>query len=380
VTASTTEVAAVRGRAKKQASMLAFIDPETLIPTDHPLRTIKRFADAALLELSPLFDEMYAADGQGRASIPPERLLKASLLISLYSMRSERAFCEELRYHLLFRWFLDMDMLEPSFDHSTFSKNRQRLLRHRVSREFFDAVVAQADRLHLLSDEHFSVDSTLIEAAASLKSFRPKDEPPPPKRPDGGSPGNRWVDFHREKRSNATHQSTTDPDARLYRKGPGKEARLSYMGQALMENRHGLLVDFQVTSASGTAERDILPGFIADARRRGFHPRTVGADKSYDTRDCVQSLRALGITPHVAQNTTGRRSALDGRTTHAPGYGASQKVRKRIEEIFGWMKTVGGFRKTRYRGLDRVDFAGYLVAAAYNLVRLVRLTNMPSLA
>src|SRR5438309_8299037 len=246
---------AVRGHAKKQASMLAFIDPETLIPSDHPLRTIKRFADAALLELSALFDEMYAADGQGRASIPPERLLKASLLISLYSVRSERAFCEELTYHLLFRWFLDMDLLEPSFDHSTFSKNRARLLRHRVSREFFDAVVLQADRLRLLSDEHFSVDSTLIEAAASLKSFRPKDEPPPPKRPDGGSPSNRWVDFHREKRSNATPQSTADPDARRYRKGPGKEARVSYMGQALMENRNGLFVDFQVTTATRKPSR-----------------------------------------------------------------------------------------------------------------------------
>ena len=363
----------MRGRAKKQVSMLAFVDPETLIPADHPLRIIKRFADAALLELSPLFDEMYAADGQGRASIPPERLLKASLLISLYSVRSERAFCEELTYHLLFRWFLDMDMVEPSFDHSTFSKNRARLLRHRISREFFDAVVLQADRLHLLSDEHFSVDSTLIEAAASLKSFRPKDEPPPPKRPDGGSPNNRWVDFHREKRSNATHQSKTDPDARLYRKGPGKEARLSYMGQALMENRHGLLVDFQVTTATGTAERDVVPHLIDAARQRGFHPRTLGADKAYDTRDFVQCLRAHGVTPHVAQNTTGRRSAVDGRTTRAPGYDASQKVRRRIEEIFGWSKTVGGLRRTRYRGLERVDFAGYLVAAAYNLVRLVRL-------
>jgi len=370
----------VRGRAKKQASMLAFVDPETLIPSDHPLRTIKRFADAALLELSPLFDDMYAADGQGRASIPPERLLKASLLISLYSVRSERAFCEELTYHLLFRWFLDMDMLEPSFDHSTFSKNRQRLLGHRISREFFDAIVLQADRLHLLSDEHFSVDSTLIEAAASLKSFRPKDERPPPTQPDGGSPNNRWVDFHDQKRSNATHQSTTDPDARLYRNGPGKEARLSYMGQALMENRHGLLVDFQITTATGKAERDVVPHLINDARVRGFHPRTLGADKGYDTRDCVQRLRAEGVTPHVAQNTSGRNSAVDGRTTHAPGYRASQKVRRRIEEIFGWMKTVGGFRKTRYRGLDRVDFAGYLVAAAYNLVRLVRLISGPALA
>ena len=250
-------------------------------------------------------------------------------------MRSERAFCDELTYCLLFRWFLDMDMLEPSFDHSTFSKNRARLLRHRVSREFFHAVVLQADRLHLLSDEHFSVDSTLIEAAASLKSFRPKDEPAPPKRPDGGSPNNRWVDFHREQRSNTTHQSTTDPDARLYRKGLGKEARLCYMGQALMENRHGLLVDFQITSASGTAERDVVPQLIDDARRRGFHPTTLGADKGYDTRECMQTMRALGVTPHLAQNTSGRHSAVDGRTSHRPGYAASQKVRRRIEEIFG---------------------------------------------
>src|SRR5436190_9586902 len=291
--APTSEVARMRGRAKKQVSMLAFVDPEAMIPADHPLRTIKRFADAALVELSPLFDDMYAADGQGRASMPPERLLKANLLISLYSVRSERAFCEELTYHLLDRWFLDMDMVEPSFDHSTFSKNRARLLRHRVSREFFDAIVLQADRLHLLSDEHFSVDSTLIDAAASLKSFRPKDEPPPPKRPDGGSPSNRWVDFHGEKRSNATPQSTTDSDARLCRKGPGKEAKLSYMGQALMENRHGLLVDFQITTASGTAERDVVPQLIEAARRRGFHPRTLGADKGYDTQDCVADRRSI---------------------------------------------------------------------------------------
>jgi transposase len=372
-------VVAVRGRTKKQASMLAFVDPETLIPADHPLRTIKRFADGALAELSPLFDQMYAANGQGRASIPPERLLKASLLISLYSVRSERAFCEELTYHLLFRWFLDMDLLEPSFDHSTFSKNRARLLAQHVSREF-DAVVVQADQRGLLSDEHFSVDGTLIEAAASLKSFRPKDEPPPPKRPDGGSPSNRWVDFHGHKRSNATHQSTTDRDARLCRKGPGKEARLSYMGQALMENRHGLLVDFQITAATGTAERDVVPRLIREARLRGFHPKTLGADKGYDTQECVRTLRAQGVTPHVAQNTTGRRSAVDRRTTRGPGYVASQKVRKRIEEIFGWMKTVGGFRKTRYRGLERVDFAGYLVATAYNLVRLARLATAPMAA
>jgi transposase len=356
--------------------MLAFVDPETLIPADHPLRTIKRFADAALVELSPLFDQVYAADGQGRPSIPPERLLKASLLISLYSVRSERAFCEELTYHLLFRWFLEMDLLEPSFDHSTFSKNRARLLGHRVSRQFFDAVVLQADRLHLLSDEHFTVDGTLIEAAASLKSFRPRDEPPPPKRPAGGRPNNRWVNFHGEQRSNATHQSTTDPDARLCRKGPGKEAKLAYMGHALMENRHGLLVDFCITTATGTAERDAVPRLLAEAKGRGFHPRTLGADKGYDTQDCVAHVRAQQVTPHVTQNTTGRRSAIDGRTTRHVGYAISQRIRRRVEEIFGWMKTVGGFRKTRYRGLERVDFAGYLVGAAYNLTRLARLATV----
>src|SRR4249920_294757 len=251
---------AVRGRAKKQASMLAFIDPETLIPADHPLRTIKRFADAALLELSPLFDEMYAADGQGRASIPPERLLKASLLISLYSVRSERAFCEELDFHLLFRWFLDMDLLEPSFDPTTFSKNRLRLLRHDVAQRFFAEVVRQAAGLGLLSDEHFTVDGTLIEAAASLKSFRPKDKPPSGTPPD--DPGNPTVNFHGQRRSNATHQSTTDPEARLAKKGRGKEAHLAFMGHALMENRHGLLVDFQLTQATGTAERDAVPELI----------------------------------------------------------------------------------------------------------------------
>src|ERR1700682_18284 len=366
----------MRGRREPQVSMLAFVDLESRVPLDHPLRTIKRFADDALATLSPLFEAMYA--DSGRPSIPPERLLKASLLMSLYSVRSERAFCEELEYHLLFRWFLDMDMVEPSFDHSTFSKNRERLLRHHARREFFDEVVRRASRLDWLSDDHSSVDGTRIEAAASLKSFRPKDEPPGDP-PGDGNPSNRWVDFHGEKRSNATHQSRTDPDARLCRKGPGKEAKLSYMGQALMENRHGLLVDFQITTATGTAERDVVPGLIEEARLRGFHPKTLGADKGYDTQDCVAQLRAKKVTPHVAQNTTkGRRSAIDGRTTGRPGYPVSQRIRKRIEEIFGWMKTVGAFRKTRFRGLERVDFAGYLVATAYNLVRLVRLAPAES--
>ena len=365
----------MRGRADGQVSMLAFIDLESRVPPDHPLRTIKRFADAALAELSPLFDELYAPAGEGRASIPPERLLKASLLMSLYSVRSERAFCEELDYHLLYRWFLDMSVVEPSFDHSTFSKNRERLLRARVGQRFFDEVVLQADALHLLSDEHFTVDGTLIEAAASLKSFRPKDEPPdPPTGAPGEHRSNRWVDFHGEKRSNATHQSRTDPDARLYKKGPGKEAKLSYLGHAVMENRNGLLVDVAVTTATGTAECAVVPTLLRALTERGFHPRTLGIDKGYDTRELVAQVRAQGVTPHVAQNSTPhRRSAIDGRTTRHPGYAISQRIRKRVEEIFGWAKTVGGLRKARFRGLEKVDFAAYLVGAAYNLVRLVRL-------
>jgi transposase len=361
--------------------MLAFIDPESRIPANHPLRTIKQVADAALAELSPQFDALYAADGQGRPSIPPERLLKASLLMSLFSVRSERACCEALDYDLRFRWFLDMDLVEPSFDHSTFTRNRERLLRAHVSRQFFDEVVVQADRLHLLSDEHFTVDGTLIEAAASLKSFRAKDEPPA----EGGgasgdNPANRWVDFRGEKRSNATHQSRTDPDARLYKKGAGQAAKLCYVGHAVMENRHGLLVDFLVTRASGTAECAVVPDLMDELRARQFHPETVGLDKGYDTRDLVARLRAKKITPHVAQNTAGRRSAIDGRTTRHVGYAVSQRIRMKVEEIFGWMKTVGGLRKTRYRGLDKVDFAGYLVGAAYNLVRLTRLVATPTAA
>jgi transposase len=278
----------MRGRRERQATMLAFVDLEERVPRNHPLRVVKRFADRALSELSPVFDQMYATGG--RPSIPPERLLKASLLIALYSVRSERAFCEELDYHLLFRWFLDMGLMEPSFDQTTFSKNRQRLLHHEVAQRFFDEVVRQADGLGLLSDEHFTVDGTLIEAAASLKSFRPKDGPPTGAPPD--DPGNPTVNFRGEKRSNATHQSTTDPEARLAKKGRGFEARLAYMGHALMENRNGLLVDFALTHATGTAERDTAPRLIEQARERGFHPRTLGADKAHDRRECVAALRA----------------------------------------------------------------------------------------
>jgi transposase len=364
----------MRGRCDPQLSMLALVDLDARIPPDHPLRAVKRLADRALAELSPAFDRMYAPGG--RPSIPPERLLKAGLLISLYSVRSERAFCEDLEYHLLYRWFLGMGMLDPGFDASSFAKNRERLLRHEVAQRFFDEVVFQADRLGLLSDEHFTVDGTLIEAAAGLKSFRRRDEAPFAEAAD--DPGNPTVDFRGERRSNATHRSTTDPEARLMRKGKGKEAKLSYLGHALMENRHGMLVDFRVTQAMGTAERTIVPELLDEARDRGFRPRTLGADKSYDTRECVAAMRKRKVTPHVAQNTTGRRSAIDGRTTAWPGYRISQRVRKRVEEVFGWMKTVGGFRRTRYRGVARTQFAGYLVATAYNLVRMARLAPRPA--
>ena len=364
----------MRGRCDPQLSMLAFVNLDARVPADHPLRVVKRFADRALAVLSPVFDRMYAAGG--RPSIPPEVLLKANLLIALYSIRSERAFCEELEYHLLYRWFLGMNVVDPGFDASTFAKIRERLLRHEAAQRFFDEVVFAADRLGLLSDAHFTVDGTLIEAAASLKSFRSKHEPPVTESMD--DPGNPTVDFRGERRSNATHASTTDPEARLMRKGKGKEARLVFVGHALMENRHGLLVDFQVTQATGTAERDIVPVLLDEARECGFRPRTLGTDKGYDTRECVAAMRKRKVTPHVARNTNGRRSANDGRTTSWPGYLLSQRIRKRVEEVFGWMKTVGGFRRTRYRGVARTRFAGYLVATAYNLVRLARLVPKPA--
>ena len=365
----------MRGQADPQETMLAFIDFNTLIPRDHPIRTIRTLVDEVLEEVSPTFDAMYATIG--RPSIPPERLLKASLLISLYSVRSERAFCEELTYNFLFRWFLGLRMLDTPFDASTFSKNRERLLKHEIGQQVFDALVSLADDHGFLSDEHFTVDGTLIEAAASLKSFKPKDGDPPP---TDGDPGNPSVDFHGEHRSNATHQSTTDPEARLYKKGKGKEAKLTFMGHALMENRNGLLADFQVSQATGTAERDAVPLLLDAATERGFHPRTLGGDKGYDTKKCVEAMRSRKVTPHVTQNTSGRRSAIDERTTRHEGYRRSQRIRKRVEEIFGWMKTVGGFRRTRYRGVDRTGLAGYLVATAYNLVRMVKLVKQEARA
>lgn len=340
-----------------------------MVPAEHPIRAIKKLADDALAQLSPVFDAMYAT--VGRPSIPPEYLLKAQLLIALYTIRSERQFCEQLGYNLLFRWFLDMDMTEPTFDATVFTKNRDRLLEHDVAGEFFRAVVLRAKRAHLMSSDHFTVDGTLIEACASLKSFkkkdRPKDAPPP------DDPGNPSVDFHGETCSNETHQSTTDPEAKLMRKGNGKEAKLSYSGHALMENRNGLVVDFRIAEANGFAERETALAML-DANKNKSGPVTMGADKAYDTHDFVEGCREINVVPHVAQNITSHRvSAIDSRTTRHEGYAVSQRIRKRVEEIFGWFKTVGNFRRTRFRGRPRTQLSAYFVAAAYNLLRMTKL-------
>src|SRR5579863_501463 len=362
-------VLVMRGTGTKQASMLSLLTPEKRVPATHPLRRVKTLAETALKELSPVFDAMYST--VGRSSIPPERLLKASLLMAFYTIRSERMFCEQLDYNILFRWFLDMNMEEPSFDHSTFSKNRERLIAHDVAKEFFANIVALASTAGLMSDEHFTVDGTLIDAWASLKSFRKKDEKPEDRRPPD-DPGNPTVDFHKEKRSNATHESTTDPESRLAKKGKGKEAKLSYSQHALMENRNGLLVDLRIAEANGIAERQVALEML-EARVPGTQRATVGGDKGYDTKDFVEVCRWLGATPHVAQNITERRSAIDERTTRHAGYGISQRIRKRVEEIFGWTKTVANFRRTRFKGRERTSLASYLVGAAYNLLRMARL-------
>ena len=363
----------MRGEERRQRSMLLVVNLEERIPKEHPLRRIKQMAELALKELSPMFDASYSV--LGRPSLPPERLLKASLLMALYTIRSERMFCEQLDYNLLFRWFLNMELDEPSFDHSSFTTNRNRLLKHEVAGEFFRQIVAQAQALRLLSNEHFTVDGTLIEAWASLKSFKRKGQNWGG-RPD--DPGNPTVNFHGEHRANATHQSTTDPEALLARKGKGKEAKLCYSANALVENRNSLLIDFQVEPADGLAERRAAVA-MADERLAGSRRITLGGDKGYDTRDFVATCRALNITPHVAQNDARPGgSALDARTTGQPGYAVSQWIRKRIEEAFGWMKTVGGLRKTRYRGRERVQMHAYFVGAAYNLIRIARLLAAPA--
>jgi transposase len=352
----------MRGKQEKQITMLSSLTPDQLVPQDHPIRRIKPIVDQALSELSPTFNRMYA--DLGRPSIPPEHLLKASLLIALYSIRSERQFCERLQYDLLFKWFLDLNIMDPAFDASSFSKNKARLLEHQVAREFLTAVVAEARRRKLLSEDHFTVDGTLLEAWASLKSIHPKDSGEPPKQGDR----NPDVDFRGEPRTNDTHQSSTDPEARLARKGAGKEAKLCFGGHVLMDNRTGLVVDVTVTRATGIAERDTALDMIEKVP--GSRRITVGADKGYDTRYFVTACREMNVTPHVARR---RWSIVDKRTTRHAGYQFSQRVRKRIEEIFGWVKTVGGGRKLRYKGVERNQLWAELTAAAYNLVRMAKL-------
>jgi len=358
----------MRGEQDRQVAMLLGVVADDLVPQNHPIRAIRGIVDRALRELSPTFDAMYAADG--RPSIPPEHLLKSLILIALYSIRSERQFCERLQYDLLVKWFLDLNIADGAFTPSTFSKNRERLLAHDAVRKFFVAVRDEAKRRRLLSSDHFTVDGTLLEAWASLKSFTPKAQPErtdedPPASSGGRNPE---VDFHSEKRTNATHQSTTDPEARLARKGKGKEARLCLMGHVLMENRNGLVVDVETTQPSGTAEVEAALRML-DAVG-GDRQLTVGGDKGYDQRPFVESCRTMNVTPHVAQQ---QRSAIDGRTTRHAGYRVSQKIRKRVEEIFGWGKTVGGLRKLRFRGVKRAGLWVTLAATAFNLVRMVKL-------
>jgi transposase len=367
----------MRGKETRQEVMLLGVTANDLVPADHPIREIRRIVDRALAALSPTFSRMYAANG--RKSIPPEHLLKANVLIELYSIRSERQFCERLQYDLLFKWFLDLNISDRAFDASTFSKNRKRLLEHDVAKAFSNAVMGEASRRGLLSDEHFTVDGTLLESWASLKSFRPRTEGEPPDGPHdppAASGHDVLVDFRGQKRSNVTHVSTTDPEARLARKGNGKEAKLCFAGHVLMENRHGLVLDVLITQATGTAEREAA---LTMLDRRHRHRRaTLGADKGYDTRDFVASCRQRQVTPHVAQNTTRRRSAIDARTTRQPGYAISQRIRKRVEEIFGWTKTVGGGRKLRYLGVARNQLWADLTVTAYNLVRMATLAARPA--
>jgi transposase len=355
----------MRGEDRQTDQLFSYVSPASLVPPDHPLRPIRQLVNAALDRLSPAFAAIYAEGG--RPSIAPEKLLRALLLQVLFSIRSERQLMQQLSYNMLFRWFVGLAMDTPVWDVTVFTKNRDRLLEGDIAHGLLAAILADPQVTPLLSSEHFSVDGTLIEAWASMKSFRPKDgsgEPPAPGR-------NPERDFHGEQRSNETHASTTDPDARLYRKSGGQEAKLCHMGHVLMENRSGLVVDAQTTTATGTAEREAAVAMVENLPAGGRI--TVGMDKAYDTADFVADMRELEATPHVAQNNKRRRSAIDGRTTRHPGYAVSQRKRKRIEEVFGWVKTVGGLRKTRHRGTARVGWMFTLAAAAYNAVRIPKL-------
>jgi len=356
----------MRGHVDPQSGLFSYFSVEERIPADHPLRRVKAQADAVLATMGAAFERMYA--DCGRPSIAPERLLKATVLMALYSVRSDRLFCEMLDYNMLFRWFLDLGLEERSFDHSTFSKNRSRLIEHDIARGFFAGAVERARSQQLLSDEHFTVDGTLIEAWASLKSLKKKDGTPP----RSGGDGTGMVDFRGEKRTNATHASSTDPEAKLMRRGNGQPAKLSFGAQALMENRHGLLIEFAITDATLAEPKAVDPMLDRRRRARGAM-KTLGADKGYHNKGFVARLRRKHIAPHIARIEGRRTPGLDGRTSRHEGYRISQRKRKRIEEIFGWMKTVGGFRKSRFIGLVKTQLAAYMVGAAYNLLRMAKL-------
>jgi transposase len=353
----------MRGIDREQSGMFSYISAERRVPRDHPLRPLRAMVDAALQELGAQFDALYAPSG--RPSIAPEKLLRALLLQVLYTVRSERQLMEQLDYNLLFRWFVGLSMDDPVWDATVFTKNRQRLLEGEVAQAFLQQVVEQARAQGLLSAEHFSVDGTLIEAWAGHKSFKRKDTNQRP--PDDA--GNPSVDFHGERRTNATHQSTTDPHARLYKKASGQEAKLCYLGHLLIENRNGLVMNTRLTHATGRAEREAALAMVGDIP--GYGRVTLGADKGYDAQAFVHQLRDYQVTPHIAQKQT---SSIDQRTSRHPGYTLSQWRRKRVEEAFGWLKTVAVLRKTRHRGVARVGWMFTFAAAAYNLVRMRNLT------
>lgn len=358
----------MRGEDCQQDHLFSYVSPERRVPPDHPLRPIRVMVDAALERLSPSFEALYSHTG--RPSVPPEKLLRTLLLQILYSVRSEALLMEQLDYNLLFRWFVGLNTDEPVWDATTFTKNRDRLLDGEIARAFFTVLQDQARVAGLLSDEHFTVDGTLLEAWASQKSFQRKEQPTPPSDDD---PGNPTVNFHGERRSNATHQSTSDPEARLCRKGKGREAKLAYVGNLLMDNREGLAVAAQVSVAEGAAETLGALELVEELEPRAAQI-TVGADKAYDNEAFVEGMRFMQATPHVAQNTKGRRSRIDARTTRHPGYAVSQVKRKRVEEIFGWLKTVALMRKVRHRGRAVIEWQFTLAVAAYNLVRIRNLT------
>lgn len=355
----------MRGIENQQRALFSYLSQEDRIPQDHPLRTLRAMVDPMLESLSGRFDKLYA--DTGRPSIPPEQLLRSLLVQILYTIRSERLLMEQLEYNLLFRWFVGLSMDEEVWDHSVYSKNRDRLLEGDIANEFLKKVLELARRHHLLSDEHFTVDGTLIEAWAGQKSFKRKEEPSDSTPDDMSNP---TVDFHGEQRRNDTHQSTTDPEARLFRKGPGKEAKLSFMGHVTMDNRHGLVVSTAYTTATGRAERKAATTMFKRLKKRRKGRITAGADKAYDTHDFVEQLRTLKVTPHVAQNNTSRSSAIDGRTTRHVGYDISQRKRKLVEEIFGWLKTIGLMRKTRHKGVQRGGWMFTFTSAIYNLIRI----------